>query len=296
VTVGDPEQKSPLHWVVPYNVKDKAGNEAATIWRNVVVEEVNLKDLESKILMDVQKDQAAAIQKAVDKALKEDRAQRGRTEGGSTHSRDRKTMATTPTKACPECPKCDCSGDARFDESFCDAVCEAMVQTCARRDESVIVGAMLWLEDFFPPTLVPIILLCVIVTGCLLILRWTMTLVFNPQVYTTRNQYANDDRGRESHDSVTYYPTQSHSDVPRINGFSPPPRGSLSSRGADTFMTPPQSSAPFSSPSTNGTGSAHSRPRENDMADSIYAVQPIITPSKRGDGTRQRSPYNYQNY
>jgi hypothetical protein len=295
VTVGDPEQKSPLHWVVPYNVKDKAGNEAATIWRNVVVEEVNLKDLESKILMDVQKDQAAAIQKAVDKALKEDRAQRGRTEGGSTHSRDRKTMATTPTKACPECPKCDCSGDARFDESSCDAVCEAMVQTCARRDESVIVGAMLWLEDFFPPTLVPIILLCVIVTGCLLILRWTMTLVFNPQVYTTRNQYANDDRGRESHDSVTYYPTQSHSDVPRINGFSPPPRGSLSSRGADTFMTPPQTSAPLSSPSTTGNGSAQ-RSRENDMADSIYAAQPIITPSKRGDGTRQRSPYNYQNY
>lgn len=284
MTVGDPEQKSPLHWVVPYNVKDKAGNEAATIWRDVIVEEVNLKDLESKILMDVKTDQATAIQRAVDKALKEDRAHRGRT--------DRKATATTAatTKACPECPKCDCSGDPRFDESFCDAVCDARVQTCARRDESVIVSAMLWLEDFFPPTLVPIILLCVIVTGCLLILRWTLTLVFNPQVYK-RNQYVNDDRGRESQDSVTYYPT--HSDVPRINGFSPPPRGSLSSRGADTFMTPPQSSASFASPP--GNGSAH-RPRENNMADSIYATQPIITPSKRGDGARQRSPYNYQNY
>jgi hypothetical protein len=258
------------------------------VWRDVVVEEVNLNDLASKILIDAQKDQAAAIQKAVDKAVKEDRAQRGRAEGGS--NRDRKAMATTTTKACPECPKCDCSGDPRFDESFCDAVCEGRLQTCAQRDGSVIVSSMLWLEDFFPPTLVPIILLCVIVTGCVLLLRLILTLIFNPQVYK-RNQYTNDDRGKDSQDSVTYYPT--HSDVPRINGFSPPPRASLSSQGANTFMTPPQ--APFASPPTNGNGSAY-RPRENDMADSIYATQPLITPSKQGDGVRQRSPYNFRDH
>jgi hypothetical protein len=289
VTVGEPEQKSPLHWVVPYNVKDKAGNEAVTVWRNVVVEEVNLNNLESKILIDAQKDQAAAIQRAVDKALKEDRATRETVESGN--SRGRKATAAA-TQTCSECPKCDCSSDPQFDKSFCDAVCDAKAQTCARRDESVIVNAMLWLEDFFPPTLVPIILLCVIVTGCFLILRWTLTLIFNPQSYQ-RNQYAVDDRGRGLQDSVTYYPTHPH--APRINGASPPPRASLSSRGADTFMTPPQSAAPFASPPTNGNGSAH-RPRENDLVDSIYASQPVITPSKRGDGVRQRSPYNLRDH
>ena len=49
VIVGDPIQISTLEWKVSYNVVDKAGNTASTQWRNVVVEEVELTDLEQKI-------------------------------------------------------------------------------------------------------------------------------------------------------------------------------------------------------------------------------------------------------
>jgi hypothetical protein len=296
VTVGEPEQKSPLQWAVPYNVKDEAGNTAATVWRSIVVEEVNLNDVEAKILSDVQKDQAGAVQRAVDKALKEDLAKRNKVEA-SPNPRGRKT-AYTSGKNCPECPKCECKGNVGFDESFCDAICEKREQTCVRREESAIVAVMLWLEDFFPPTLVPIILFCAIVAGSLLILRWTMTLIFNPQAYQ-RNQYVNDDRGRDMQDAVTYYNAGS------ARGFedAPPPRASLSTRGGATFMTPPQNPAAFGSPTfgspqaQNGNYSSLSlnqQPRENGLADSIYAAQPIITPSKRGDGVRQRSPYGFR--
>lgn len=288
MTVGEPQRKSPLHWVVPYDVKDQAGNKAATVWRNVVVEEVNLNDVEAKILADVQKDQSAVVQRAVDKALKEDRVKREKAEAVQS-PRGRRNTAATAAKNCPVCPKCECSGDVRFDESFCDAICETRAQTCARRDESAIVAVMMWMEDMFPPTLVPVILLCAVVAGCVLLLRWTMTLLFNPRAYQ-QNQYnqqyaMSDERGRDMQGAVTY-----HQPGPM------PPTASLSTRGSDTFMTPPQHHASFASPTMNGQGSLLVQPREENLADSIYAVQPIITPSRRGDGVRQRSPYNFRDH
>ena len=65
MVVGEPVQKSSIRWSVPYNVKDVAGSRAHTVWRDVVVEEVDLANVE------------AEIQKAIDQALTVDRRKRG---------------------------------------------------------------------------------------------------------------------------------------------------------------------------------------------------------------------------
>ena len=53
VVVGEPVQKSSIRWSVPYNVKDAAGNRAHTVWRDVVVEEVDLANVEARVRQEV---------------------------------------------------------------------------------------------------------------------------------------------------------------------------------------------------------------------------------------------------
>ena len=49
IQVGDPIKHASVKnsWRVPYNVMDKAGNRAQTVWRDVVVEELTLDELEA---------------------------------------------------------------------------------------------------------------------------------------------------------------------------------------------------------------------------------------------------------
>lgn len=269
VRVGEPVQKSSLHWVVPYDVEDEAGNAAATVWRDVIVEEVDLIGVEAKIRKELLKRQEAEIQAAVDKALVEDRRKRG---GGAGRK-----------QSCPTCPKCDCSGS--LDLTKCEAICSSRSETCAVNSESLFVRAWFALENVFPASIVPIILWCATAAFALLMLRWIATLVFNPQAYR-RSYVANDERDRAMQNSVTYYSTDNNYSN-GTNGAGLPPRSSLSVNPSLYGHGSPQ---PFSPP-----------PRETptgqsavgaDSYDSIYVQSPIITPSKQGNGIRQRSPYS----
>lgn len=284
VTVGEPLKKSALRWSVPYNVNDEAGNSATTVWRDIVVEEVDLVDVETKIREEILQQQKTVIQKAVEKALEEDRRNRER---GAVNTRDRKTLTT-----CPECPKCDCSG--KFEESMCQATCDARITQCQIDDESFVVRTMLWLERMFPPSVVPIALACAGVAISFLILRWTLTLMLNPQAFR-RGYYDDLEKERAMFNSVVYH----HDGVVADGGRElsalamPPPRASLSTGNGNGYFSPQNNNYPvaplFGSPSAAG----QQLPPGDDFAD-IYQspTNSIITPSKRGDGVLRRSPYS----
>jgi hypothetical protein len=192
VTVGEPIKKSSLRWSVPYDVKDAAGNAAATVWRDVVVEEVDLLIVEGKIREEIIQQKNIEIQRAVDKALMEDRKTRDRKPANPRTSR--------PSAACPDCPKCD----STFDEAPCQAICDARIKECAIDEQSFVVQILLWLERLFPPSMVPLVLTCTAIMVSFLTLRWILTFLFNPQSYR-RGYYDDVERERALINSVAYH-------------------------------------------------------------------------------------------
>jgi len=280
VTVGEPVKKSPLRWAVPYNVKDAAGNAADTVWRDVVVEEVDLNDVESSIRNEVLQQQKAETQKAVQRALEEDRKKRPAS-----------SRRQSPTPAsCPECPVCDCSGEV--DVTKCEAICAAQTQFCPVSDDSWVIRAMLWLENVLPPSMVPSILLCMMLLSGFFVLRWMLSLMFSPAAY--RPGYHDiQERERRLMESVNYYETDHRGSASAT--ALPPPRASLSTVG-NGFLSPTTTATTWSTPrgtpsSASRNGSGHRLSSAGGDINDIYRTQ-IITPRKRGgDGVLNRSPY-----
>ena len=148
---------------VPYDVSDAAGNKAATVWRDVIVEEVELDDVSSKLRREFEKEKEAAIRKAVDAALAEER-----TKAGSMASNRRQSQ-----QKCPDCPKCSCpENGGGLDEAACNAICEARMQSSAVDEHSWIVRMMLWLEGFLPASLAPVVLVSFAAFGTILFIRF----------------------------------------------------------------------------------------------------------------------------
>jgi hypothetical protein len=262
VVVGEPIKKSSLRWSVPYNVKDAAGNAAKTIWRDVVVEEVDIAKIEARI-----REEFLNMQRIKDKAIEDERKIR---ESSAINNRDRRVSAT-----CAECPKCDLSG--KINESSCQEICNARIKSCAIDEETLVVQILIWLERWFPPSMVPIVVICNAIVITLLMLRWILTLIFNPQAYR-RSYFDGVERERAYRNAVTYH------NNPPGNGYNT----------GTSYVTSPQPivnvNGHFSSEKINGTDVPVSAMRRDEFAD-IYQ-SPIITPSKRGDGVRRRTPYS----
>jgi hypothetical protein len=261
VVVGEPIKKSMLRWSVPYNVKDAAGNAAKTIWRDVVVEEVDIAKIESRI-----REEFMNMQKLKDKAIEEERKAK---ESTVINSRDRREST------CVECPKCDLSG--KINEASCQEICNKRIKTCAIDEESLVIQVLIWLERWFPPSMVPIVLICNAIVITLLMLRWILTLIFNPQAFQ-RRYYDDVERERALMNAVAYHHNSSGNGI--VSGTS--------------YVTSPpittNVNGHFSSQKMNGTDVQRSAMRRDEFAD-IYQ-SPIITPSKRGDGVRRRTPYS----
>ena len=262
VVVGEPIKKSILRWSVPYNVKDVAGNVAKTVWRDVVVEEVDVAKIEAKI-----REEFLNMQRMKDKATEEASKIK---QASATTSRDRRVSGS-----CAECPKCDLSG--KISERSCQDICNARIKSCAIDEETLIVQILIWLEWWFPPSMVPIVLICNAIVITLLMLRWILTLLFNPQAYQ-RRYYDDVERERALMNAVAYHRNPS-GNTGTSYVTSPPPTSNVNGH--------------FSSQKINGTDMPVSAMRRDEFAD-IYQ-SPIITPSKRGDGVRRRTPYSGNN-
>lgn len=282
VKVGEPIKKSGLRWSVPYHVKDAAGN-AATVWRDIVVEEVALGDVETKIRDEILQHQKAKIQIAVDRALEEDR--RTRKEVNSVSIQEKRPISPS------ECPKCDCSG--QFEESLCHATCEARIEECAIDDQSYVIKLLLFLERTLPPSAVPFVLSFAVLIVSVLSLRWTMTLIFNPQAFR-RGYYDDLERERALRNAVAYH----------VDPVAPPPRTPFSSGETNGFFSPQNNNARFgASPgsagrtASNNIGGVTVQSPAGDNFTDIYQspsfANSVNTPNKQGDGVQRRSPFSH---
>mmetsp|Transcript_1633 Transcript_1633/g.2319 ORF Transcript_1633/g.2319 Transcript_1633/m.2319 type:complete len:950 (+) Transcript_1633:57-2906(+) len=101
VNVGDPEHISQFEWRVPYNVFDEAGNAAETIWRNILVEQVDINGLEKKIREEVLASKERDIDQAVKEALLEERKKSAKIIS-STNKQAQKPSSTCAPCNCPK--------------------------------------------------------------------------------------------------------------------------------------------------------------------------------------------------
>lgn len=305
VVIGEPVQKSSLHWSVPYDVSDAAGNKAATVWRDVIVEEVELEDVSSKMRREFEKEKEAAIRKAVDAALVEERSK--------TSSR------TSRQQKCPDCPKCICPDNGGgLDESACNAICESRKQSCAVDEHSWIIRIMLWLESFLPTPLVPVVLAVFGTFGALLFARFIVSFFVEQRSY--QPLYDTNPEHLQSHVTnhslaLVHRPETGSATTGNFGGspgysssrgvaFGSPPPSSGATFGGMNGSGPPRSSMSLGirqansgglfSPMQAGAQSYTSTPaaaRASAITD-IYENSPLISPDRRGDGVRRRSPFS----
>ena len=313
VVVGDPVQKSGLHWSVPYDVTDAAGNKAATVWRDVIVEEVELDDVETRMRREFEKEKEAAVRKAVDQALADSQ---------------RRGSSRRPGQKCPECPKCDCSrAGGGFDEAACMVMCRERMGSCAVDEQSWIVRLMVWLEGSVPASLAAAVLAVLFLFAFLLLVRFVISFFveqppyqppydMNPEhlqqhvtVYKSPPLNGNGSRmnGGGYSDTLTsggqVYATGGNSGLRDAGSYGGSNLPGGTNGGSSSFLAPPRSSmslgdrdgnAGFFSPPSAGTRSYSSTAAVGRPSPSIdiYEQSPLITPNRRGDGVRRRSPFS----
>jgi len=314
VTVGDPIQKSRLHWVVPYDVKDNAGNQATTVYRDVMVEEVGLTGLEKRIREEVTREEERKTKRAIDNAVKEERKKWETESRAPTNSRSRRNNADSSPNSCPSCPPCVCSETDTVNAASCSAHCSSMSATCRKlSDDNYVYKLLFLLEDTFPPHLVPMFVLSFLVVGFLYVIQRMVTLIFNPRSYTNYDygnyNSINDDMVLATRPEVRQaVPTQTHNGTNTITSQMPPTaslstnntqngnNGAFFSPGSQMGSLPPyeERAQPNRYTTNNDLRSPHtpsSTRRETYEGSSIYQSSPLIVPSKNGDGARRRSPY-----
>jgi hypothetical protein len=281
VVVGEPVQNSALHWVVPYDVIDDAGNEAVTVWRDVVVQEVDLDDVAVKIRQEVMQEMEAEKKKAIEIAVEKERREWEKANQAATSRNTRNQKA----KNCPACPKCDDScpntnGVMKSDAASCQSYCEGLSAACTMSDENVIYAIIFWLEDIFPSWVVPFIIMAVLVFGFFYIVRWIVTLIFNPRSFQS---YDYNPYGGGADSELFESTAQPSTPVA-------PPSASLSAQNTNSFFSPGSQTGMPSPGADNAPGSG-SRQAEGGYDDNIYQMPDIISPSKTGEGGPRRSPY-----
>ena len=293
VVVGEPIRKSELHWTVPYNVQDDAGNEAVTVWRDVIVEEVDIANLETKIRQDVLREAEIEKKQAVAKAIQIEKERWERTYGGSK-PRASSSSSRNANRDCPPCPSCECpTTSVKLNAASCQQYCQERSQTCQMSDENLLYALIFWLEDVFPPWTVPIIILCVLGSGLLYILRWILTLIFNPKAFQNYDYNLHEERFVDA-DLLQNIQQHQQLSPPPSTPTVGPPRESLSTQASGAPSTPafftPASQSSATTPRGNGTGNNPDL-LSHEYDDGIYQTPSIISPSRTGDGVRRRSPY-----
>jgi hypothetical protein len=230
VVVGDPVQKSALRWSVPYHVQDEAGNVADIVWRDVVVEEVKLQDIEKRIRNEIVSQQKMEVDRAIEKAVG---AERRRLEDEINQLKSRQQLnAVVPI--CPECTSCQTSTKMRDDgEKSCPAVdaascaqfCDATAETSNTRpteETRIIVQLLHYFEQtsLINPSMTFAVLSCLSITVAIVLCRLFLSWIWKGESYIRRvPRYSEkeiqeeEERQRRLLESVTYYSTGANGSV-----------------------------------------------------------------------------------
>jgi hypothetical protein len=326
VIVGEPVPKDgfPLQWRVPYNVVDDAGNKAQTVWRDVILEEVDLIEFEQKTRAAVLAHRKDEVEHAVQKAVTEEKRRTARSgAAGSNGAGD-----------CPKCEICNCNnkkgGNGGLSSSDCELICEKKVEVAlasAGRGSSEtctigpiatlsrhpwILRALNWADELIgPDAAIMLIIGCVVPVMMYILYRIVYAFFFGngPDVRTYYHSIEDEERERRMAQNVTYYPSPSSSRVGQsaatpgsassTNGAPrPPPTASLSSQRNGMFSPQEQRRMNGMTPqhSQNGQTQPYTSPfRTEDGTDSIYQTKSPITPSRNTSIPQTRS-YNLRNH
>jgi hypothetical protein len=272
---------------------DDAGNAAKTVWRDIIVEEVDLFDVEKKVRAELAVETAEELAEAVKNAIAQERAAAELVDvvaGSHEKKPDRNQRARGPT-ACPKCPECKCAnGDTSFDPSQCENYCAKKIAestgTCTPGESPTLTGPINFLEENLPPSVMIVLAWMVAVFLVIFVLRGCLTAVFNPRAYDTYNYPATDER--EFQNAVSYYRSPPGSTTTQLDrGVTPQtpvtngdhgffsPEGDRGYTRATRVHTNDNMSPPFWSPPRHGgarsLGTPGSRQFDPLTEDSIYA-------------------------
>ena len=288
VQVGEPEPKNndgpPLQWKVSYNVMDDAGNKAKTVWRDIIVEEVDIDDFERKAKADV-------ATKANEPSTKQRR---------NNNKRD-----------CPPCDPCNCNNAQRqqggngggLSSAECNAECDSKIAAAlaasstgsadkarctlpnegvSRLSHQVIQKMLVYLEGLLGPSALMLLLLgCTLATILYVMSRVMAALFFGTGPHTRtyyHHTHEDDEREKIMLQNVSYY----RSPTPSSNGSAS--RGGQSPGSSSGPPRPPTTS--ISSQRNNGMYSDNtprqSPFRSSDGTDNIYETMSPITPLRNG--------------
>ena len=296
VVIGDPIQRSPTVWSVPYDVVDEAGNSAETVWRDVHVEEVDIATLEATIRREMQEQMEAEKEEAVRKAAAAERKKKG------TAAPSREMSAAKNTCECPPCTADVSTTNEASNEE--DRYCES---------SSKVVQILMWLENFMTPSYAQTSLLIFVLFGTYLVLNVFWSTLLGPPSRRQRDadfDSHSEERARAIQQGIGFLPNNqlsvskpisdsgsifeqersqsTPSSTPRI------PRTSVYLNGdnhRDSSLNGTAQS--FTSPYQNGhMQTIQPPPSAGSFADDFYNSPSKITPSKRGDGVHRRSPFD----
>mmetsp|Transcript_27160 Transcript_27160/g.31150 ORF Transcript_27160/g.31150 Transcript_27160/m.31150 type:complete len:976 (+) Transcript_27160:75-3002(+) len=308
VIVGDPVQKAELHWVVPYDVKDDAGNQAATIYRDVMVEEVNLAKMEKKIREEVISDEKRRTKRAIDNAVREER-KKWDADNRASNNRSRRNTAESAEKTCPACSPCVCPDTDVVNAATCSVHCNNMSSSCRRQpsDESYVIALLSWLEDTVPVELPPSLIIAFLFFVLFYVSQWILALIFNPKVYTNYDygNYGsiNDGMVLATHpEPRQLVPAQRNSDTTNYNHttYGRPPSASLSTttnhlqneRHGGAFFSPGSQlgSPPPSRNNLHNSDSGNNHVPTTPAAAAAAAASTKCRPAANNDASSSDSP------
>ena len=337
VSLGDPIPKydngggALLQWKVPYNVVDDAGNKAKTVWRDVIVEEVDINDYERRASAGVMESRKEEVDRAVDEALAKERRRN-----------------KSSTRDCPQCEDCTCNNGQRGMISVvkCNAMCDDKIavageestggsdQTCAPSylegditapSHQIVQEMLAFMEGLMGPSAMMLLLLgCTLVTMLYILRRMITALFFStgPHIRTYYHTREDDERERIMMQNVSYYrsptpissngsgrpsPGSTSSAASTTSGPRPPPTASLSSQRNGIFSLHHEGGATGTTPQQQQQrqqGQTYSSPfQSGDGKDNIYKSMSPITPMRHGTPSSagsqgsvgQRPPYNLRN-
>jgi len=312
VEIGEPVEKFQHHWSIPHDVTDEAGNKALTVWRDVIVEEVDIFDLEHKIRREIIAEHETvkneAIKEAVEKNIFEERGKHGKT--SETYIQNFKGFVSTNTdqkdsKLCPSCLEC---GSESANISACDQHCESKYPNESCQDPP---STSNWSNIL--PNLTSITICAVL---CIFVLKFMLTLMYNPSALFGKTDHSNINDPSIRAVTINAHSTQAIRSTPmpstsvlahqgsftdgpisrreREGGIFSPQSNRLPHMGSNMEGTNDNYSSPFSSQSVyqsspyQGTsisdGASNFRSPNNR---NVYADD-IISPSRTGDSRRTR--------
>lgn len=302
VSVGNIVKVSDLEWKVPYNVMDDAGNTADVVWRRIVVEEVDLNDIETKIRADILKDRDRELNEAVRVAVEKEKKKLS----ASSNTKPR----LDESQKCPTCPLCDCPNNGlSLSLAECDRICEKKMnqqsKTCPTRGERTAGRTLLHsLLDYFVdltegilnPNFAGILLVSFLFVFFVFIINRIVEVneggwqYFDAQDEQRERELLNqvtyfNGRGRDEMRSPSFTPSTAERGS-NISGGPAPPRHSLSA-SAGIFSPPPDQ---FTSPT--GGSSIYQNGR-NGFQSPMSPIMPGSAASNQQSASRDNAaPYN----